>query len=270
MSVGAELPLEDTKPIDADKLRALLRRKYPADQYAMLYEVRDAAGFAAKRSADVMVIGLWPSRGCMIEGMELKISRGDWLRELKKPQKAEAFFQFCDRWWVIASSPDIVKLDELPPTWGLMVPRAGGMGVVRQAPDLKPEPVDRYLLAAMLKRATDTAADSPEVRAAIDNRVKVAESAVEQRVKWATQSADRESREMKTSIEAFEKASGVHLNSYNGGRIGEAVGIVMRGEHESRLDELRRIKSQVSRLHEWMEKHVPDPSPDPTGCSDAK
>ena len=90
----SELPLDeqvdDAKPIDAQRLRALLRRKYPADQYAMLYEVRDAAGFSAKRSADVMLIGLWPSRGNMVEGMEVKISRSDWLRDLKKPEKAEA------------------------------------------------------------------------------------------------------------------------------------------------------------------------------------
>lgn len=173
--MSVELPLEDDgQPIDASKLRALLRRKYPGDQFAMLYEVRDAAGFAARRSADVMVIGLWPSRGCMVEGMELKVSRSDWLRELKKPQKAEAFFPYCDRWWIIAANKDVVRLEELPQTWGLMIPRAGGMGILRQAPDLKPEPVDRYLLAAMMKRATDTAADSPEVQARIEARVTAA------------------------------------------------------------------------------------------------
>jgi hypothetical protein len=258
--MNAELPLEevDAKPIDADKLRMLLRRKFPADQYAMLYEVRDAAGFGASRSADIMMIGLWPSRGCALEGMELKISRSDWLRELKKPQKAEAFVPYCDRWWVIASTPDIVKVEELPPTWGLMVPRGNGMGVIKQAPDLTPKPVDRSLLAAMLKRATDTAANSPEVRAAIDVKTKAALAEVDQKVKWATQAADRENRQLRESIAAFEKASGLSLNSYNGGSIGEAVRLVMKGEHEWRLKELANMKHQVAQLQEWFNKHVPD------------
>lgn len=261
--MSAELPLEDAKPINADKLRALLRKKYPADQYAMLYEVRDAAGFSAKRSADAIVVGLWPSRGCLIEGMELKISRSDWLRELKKPEKAEAFFEFCDRWWVIASTPDIVKLDELPPTWGLMVPRAGGMGVIRQAPDLRPTPVDRYLLAAMLKRATDTAADSPEIRATIDTRVKEAQGRVESEVKSRTYSLNRKVEELQKRIKEFEEKSGVELDHWSGGRIGEAVKLVMKGEHEWRLRELANMKSQARKLVEWLDANIPD-SPAPT------
>jgi hypothetical protein len=260
--MSAELPLEDAKPINADKLRALLRKKYPADQYAMLYEVRDAAGFSANRSADAIVIGLWPSRGCLIEGMELKISRSDWLRELKKPEKAEAFFEFCDRWWVIASTPDIVRLEELPPTWGLMVPRAGGMGVIRQAPELKPTPVDRYLLAAMMKRATNTAADSPEVRATIEARVKDAQSRVESEVKSRTYSLNRKVEELEKRIKEFEEASGVSLDLWSGGRVGEAVKLVMKGEHEWRLKELSNMKSQARRLVEWFEANIPD-SPDP-------
>lgn len=263
--MNAELPLEeDAKPISADKLRALLRRKFPADQYAMLYEVRDAAGHGANRSADVVMVGLWPSRGCQIEGMELKISRSDWLRELKKPEKAEAFVPYCDHWWVIASSPDIVKLSELPPTWGLMVPRGNGMGIIRHAPDLSPKPVDRSLLAAMLKRATDTTMDSPEIKALIENRVKDAQTGLDQRIKWATEGLQRENRELLKGIEEFEAASGVRISSYAGTRLGEAVKLVMTGQHSTRLRELGNIKSQVSRLKDWLDQNIPD-SPDSNG-----
>ena len=263
--MNAELPLDeqvdDAKPIDAAKLRALLRRKYPADQYAMLYEVRDAAGFSAKRSADVMLIGLWPSRGNMVEGMEVKISRSDWLRELKKPEKAEAFFEFCDRWWVVASTPDIVKRSELPPTWGLMVPRGSGLGVLVEAPMLKPSPVDRSLLAAMLKRATDTAADSPEVQALIDLRVKNATDKVDQRIEWATRNLTDENKRLKEAFAEFEKASGLAISKWNAGDIGAAVKLVMRGEHNHRMRSLQAIKSQARDLVEWLDKHVPDSEP---------
>lgn len=260
--MNAELPLneqvdDDSKPIDAAKLRALLRRKYPADQYAMLYEVRDASGFSAKRSADVMLIGLWPSRGNMVEGMEVKISRSDWLRELKKPEKAEAFFEFCDRWWVIAATSDIVKLSELPPTWGLMVPRGKGLGIIVEAPILKPTPVDRSLLAAMLKRATDTAADSPEVQALIELRVKNATEKVDQRIEWATRNLTNENERLKDAFAKFEQASGLKISQWNAGDVGEAVKLVMRGEHSHRMRSLQAIKSQVNSLKEWLDKNVP-------------
>lgn len=256
--MSAELPLEKTTPIDADKLRALLRRKYPADQYAMLYEVRDAAGFQANRAADVIVVGLWPSRGCLVEGMELKVSRSDWLRELKKPQKAEAFFAYCDRWWVIASSADIVREGELPPTWGLMVPRSSGMGVIKQAPDLKPEPVDRHLLAAMLKRATDTTADSPEVRARIDVRVAELKGQERSAKSYELESATRQIAELRKTIADFEAASGVRIESYGGARIGEAVKLVLSGAHSRRLKELHAMKNQARSLVAWLDEHVPD------------
>lgn len=257
--MSAELPLErDPAPIDADKLRSLLRRKYPADQYAMLYEVRDAAGFQANRSADVMVIGLWPSRGCLVEGMELKVSRSDWLRELKKPQKAEAFFQYCDRWWVIAASMDIVRDGELPPTWGLMVPRSNGIGIVKQAPDLKPDPVDRHLLAAMMKRATDTAADSPEVRARIEARVQALKEEKRSSDSYELHRLKNTVEELRKSIAAFEAASGVMIDTYGGGRIGEAVKTVMTGQHSRQIRELQHLKSRAKSLVEWMDANVPD------------
>ena len=180
----SELALETSKAVNADAMRMLLRRKFPADQYAMLYGVRDAAGHQANRSADVIMVGLWPSRGCLIEGMELKISRGDWLRELKRPEKAEAFVPYCDRWWVIAADSDVVRTEELPKTWGLMVAGGRGLRVIEDAPRLKAKAVDRSLLAAMLKRATDTAADSPEVRARVDARLKANEDEFEERVRW--------------------------------------------------------------------------------------
>lgn len=256
--MSAELPLEDASPVDADKLRALLRKKFPADQYAMLYEVRDAAGFGASRSADAVIVGLWPSRGCLMEGVEIKISRADWLRELKKPAKAEAFVPYCDHWWIVAANQDIVRLDEIPPTWGLMVPRAGGLGIVKQAPELKAEPVDRSLLAAMLKRATQATLNTPEVRAAIEARVASEKRDFKQHESYELRTAQNRAEELRKAIKDFETASGVTISEYRGERIGNAVALVLKGEHERRLMELYRIKADVSRLNEWMQQNIAD------------
>lgn len=255
----SELPLEPEQPdskVTADTLRALLRRKYPADQYAMLYEVRDAAGHGASNSADVLMVGLWPSRGCMLEGMEIKVSRSDWLRELKRPQKAEAFVGYCDRWWVVAASPDLVKPNELPPTWGLMAVKARGLSVITQAPALTPKPVDRSLLAAMLKRATDTAANSPEVKATIEARLKAQDDQFEDRVRWRTNHLQSQLSALQKGVDEFEKKSGLKINAYNGGTLGEAVKRIQAGEDwtvKRNLKAFETTRRQVTELYQWFE-----------------
>lgn len=75
------------------------------------------------RRADAVHIGLWQSRGCgRIDVCELKVDKGDWRRELDNPGKAEAWWPYCNAFWIVAPSTDIVPPDELPKKWGLMVP----------------------------------------------------------------------------------------------------------------------------------------------------
>ena len=68
----------------------LLERHYArtgnggSGEYAFLRQVRNAAGFDAKRTFDAVVVGLWPSRGHDIHVIEVKVSRSDWQRELAK------------------------------------------------------------------------------------------------------------------------------------------------------------------------------------------
>jgi hypothetical protein len=46
-------------------------------------QVGDATGADVGRHADVVVMGLWPSRGLKLMGFEIKAGRGDWLGELR-------------------------------------------------------------------------------------------------------------------------------------------------------------------------------------------
>jgi len=133
-----------------------LHCRYPSERYALLEQVRDGPGFSATSSGDLIAVGLWPSRGCEVEGFEIKASRADWLRELAAPAKAENLYAFCDRWWlVVPSVNDVLREGELPPTWGCI--EARGKEKLRAsvaAPKLTPQPIDRFFLAAILKRAT--------------------------------------------------------------------------------------------------------------------
>lgn len=251
-----ELDLEESQPVtSAENIRALLRRKFPPDQYAMVAEVRDAAGFSANRSCDVLVMGLWPSRGLELYGIEIKVSRSDWLRELKDAAKAEAFARYCDRWFVAAGSRDIVKAGELPDAWGLIVPSRQGVTFSKPAAKLQPEPIPRGLLAALLKRACGATLEDPEIRAEIEAKVKAAKA--DQAATHANdlRRARRELELLQQGVADFERASGVRIaDAWNGRAIGEAVAMVRRGEDQRIRDELEGMRDKVERLHERMQE----------------
>lgn len=140
----------------AAMIRTALRRRYPASSWALLFEVGDGTGAGKRRSADAIAMSLWPSRGLFIEGIEIKVSRSDWLRELKKPEKADSIANHCNAWW-IATTPGVIKND-LPAGWGhLELDDTGELQVkVAACTSTDQGAVDRSFLAAILRGASKT------------------------------------------------------------------------------------------------------------------
>lgn len=146
----------------------LLRRKFTTESgngpaYAFVEHVRNDAGFKASRTIDAMTMSLWPSRGLRLAAYEIKCSRQDTLTELRNPAKAEAFMPYVDHFYLVVADRDFVKPGELPETWGLMAPHGGGLAVVKEAPLLEAQPIDRGMLAALLRQAGVAAATQPEL-----------------------------------------------------------------------------------------------------------
>ncbi len=151
----------------AADMRAALRGYRPLPEYALFNEVRNAAGFAANRSCDAITMGIWPSRGLRLEGYEIKVSRGDWLRELAEPAKAESFACYCDRWWIFAPA-GVVKPEEVPENWGwIYLDEKDRVRVGKDAPVLTPQPLTRGFLAALLRRADES--NEGELRRRLDD-----------------------------------------------------------------------------------------------------
>lgn len=234
--------------VDPGYLGRLLRAQLPAEEYALLYEVRDGTGFHASRSADALAISLWPSRGLEVHGFEFKISRADWVKELRNPDKAEKIAAYCDRWWLVVSDEKIVKPGELPPAWGLKAVRGDKLSTITLAGKQEnPTPLDRLFVAAIARAAQK---HSPGARA-IEKAVDAARQAWEKdRAKSDERVAGRrrdEVTELRERIQAFELASGVKITAYPPAKqIGEAVAIVLRGnlriaDHiDSAADQLER------------------------------
>jgi hypothetical protein len=168
------MPHTEASMINLLHHRYSTRSQGTGNRYVAMAHVRSDAGFDAQRTADFMALDLWPSQGLTLHGHEVKISRSDWLNELKDPEKSGAFIPHVDYWWLVIVDKDMVKPGELPKDWGLMA--VGGDGYLRvfkQAPRLKPprlklnewgrpvrDPdagsINRGLAAAMLRAAVKT------------------------------------------------------------------------------------------------------------------
>lgn len=132
-------------------------------RYARAEHVRVTAGFDARRTCDYMALDLWPGglgksrTGPTLHGHEVKVSRSDWLTELRDPDKAEAFRRYCDFWWLVVSDRSIVKVGELPDGWGLIVSSGDSARVaVRAARNEAVEPMTRDLQATFARAVTKT------------------------------------------------------------------------------------------------------------------
>ena len=135
------------KPLNKASIWDQLRRFYPENQYALLSEVRNDAGFNASNAADYIAIGLWPSRGLDIIGIELKMFRSDWLRELKKPEKAEPIFKYCDYFFLLCGDENIARKEEIPENWGYLYSKGNKIKVGKAAPMLYPSHIEKGFLA---------------------------------------------------------------------------------------------------------------------------
>lgn len=141
----------------AQAVMQVLRKRYSAPAWALFESVSNGTGSRASRWSDALAMSLWPSRGLEVHGFEIKVHRNDVLRELKDPKKADEVARYCDFWWLAVGSASIVKPDELPATWGLLVPSSNGtaLKVAKEAKKLKAKALDRSFVAAVLRRASE-------------------------------------------------------------------------------------------------------------------
>jgi hypothetical protein len=133
----------------------------PKPRYVKAEHVRAQSGFD-RRTADFVAVDTWASGKCAIHGCEVKVSRSDWLRELKDPGKSAACMAWCTYWWLAVPDRAIVKDGELPPGWGLLAarPYRGSLRLraVIPAPRRDVPPVPAESMASLLYAVAKTAA----------------------------------------------------------------------------------------------------------------
>lgn len=215
-----------------------LRLRFASPEWALFFEVANGLGIDQRRYADAVAMSLFPSRGLDIHGLEVKRSRGDWLRELKDPKKADVIASYCDFWWLVTSDEKVADKNELPRAWGLLVSNGKELRQVKRAERMKAKPIDRPFLGAVLRRAdqwlTSELKSDARVVAAKEEGRKVG---LEER-NWQLRDDSSELEKLKNAVKEFEDASGVHISTYNAGQIGEAVKAFMYSMKHDVTEEL--------------------------------
>lgn len=255
-----------TKPaqrVTASDLEALIRARYPANEYAMFLNVPDSTGARERRRADAVAINLWPSRGLELEGFEIKVDRRDWLRELKDPAKADVVCRYCHRWWIVA--PEGVVADgELPKTWGLLVPGRKGLKVVVVAPALTPDPPTLAFFASLCRAAQATLTDNAQIdeayqrgrREGHDSAYKLGKEHAEYSSRRTLDSLTRERDDARATITEFTEAVGIGIHKVNAAAIGRAVRLVLDGDMPRYATQLEQMRGTLATALTYVERQA--------------
>ncbi len=229
----------------------LINKKYPPNQYAVLEEVSNAAGFNRSRSADFIIMSLWPSRGLDLIGMERKSYRSDWLSELKKPEKAESFFKYCDYFYLITDNDNVAKLEEIPAPWGWIHVEKNKLITKKEPVKLNPLPLERTLLAALLKRAVckDDYTRNDQIKDKLSERYEAGKISE----KRESERFQKMYGDLLKDVKDFEQASGIDLKnyprwSYGPAKMGDAVKLICNNgvvDLERRLNHLLPTATSV-------------------------
>ena len=161
-----------TRLTDAEKtsrIAALLAEKFPAPQYAPMWECAPQTGGFSCRYADLLVMHLWHSDKLELHGFEIKASKSDLKRELADPEKHQALARYCNRWTLVTWDTAVVGTLELPGHWGwwTVTPDGESFEVQRKPGKLTPEEWPREFVAAMLRRAVDQSPNADFTAAAV-------------------------------------------------------------------------------------------------------
>jgi len=149
--------------IDDSELTSLtknaLKRKYQYPEWGLFFEVTGKNG----RRVDAVAYNLFPSRNWKTIGLEVKVSRSDWKKELKEASKNDWFVGQVDQFYVVAGRKGIVRESELPDGWGLLEMKGGGKlyeVVESQLTEHQDRPIDKEFYMRGVKKAVEKAREA--------------------------------------------------------------------------------------------------------------
>jgi len=243
--------------METEELLEKLSKKFSKPGYVFLPGVRNSTGFPSSiRTADAIAMSLWPSRGLYLHGFELKVSRADWLNELKNPNKAEEIAQYCDFWWLVISDEEIIEKGELPPTWGLMITngRNNTIKVIKEALQRKGAFVPPCFLASILRSATEGMIPEVTIQTEID-RAKERQKSIDS---FEINNFKRQRDEALKAIDDFEEISGLHISTWpiSNREFAKTVKEVIDGKYKEADNAMKKIKDSALKIAKYVDNEI--------------
>jgi len=241
--------------MNTKEVKEALKLKYESNEWALLFEVRNFTGYSSsqQRYADAIAMNLWPSRGLSVLGFEIKVSRSDWLNELKKPEKADPIIKYCDYFYLVVGDKNIVKGGELPDNWGLMIPFGKNrLKIKKDAPKLDSKPLDRGFIASMMRQAMNQLTMENEIRKRVKEKIDERTKYLENIYINERQRLENEIDVMRKAIRDFSDATGVDIYKRYGyvdleSQI-EVIKFLKFGNIGGMMERLRRLGIELSNI----------------------
>ncbi len=247
---------EPAKPITAKQIRVALRGTFAPPAWRIFDEVGNGTGRDLTNWLDCVAVGIWPSVGQELVGVEIKVSKADLKREIDNPAKTEAMMKYMDRFY-LACPANIAGADDVPRTWGLINVWESRTRIVKKAPALTPQPLDRSLLAALLRRAGET--DDGVVNAAVSKALAEQRANEEQRITARVESERRamqaRGKDAEQRLATVLQAAGIGEHEWvNCEQLGRVVGAVYRSGIFCSYSGLSSVAKSVERSASELKK----------------
>ena len=127
------------------------QRKGVSQEWALFFELKNGTGFGRQdRYLDAFAFNLYPSKKHWRVAYEIKVSRADFLSELKKPEKRAFGFDISHEFWY-ACAPDVAKPEEIPEGCGLLVVQGGKLVQKVVAQQRQPRELTMAEMAALAR-----------------------------------------------------------------------------------------------------------------------
>lgn len=211
--------------------------KYLADRYCdsrqwvYLTQVRNSTG-GADRIADAVAFNMYHSTGYEVIGFEIKVSRSDFLSELKDMSKSNEIMEYCDKWYLVVSDPNIVQDGELPKNWGLLVLKGDKLVQKIRPVTQKPKRMPMHFIASIMRRSADevTRIKNQHIhRDDIEEEVRKAEERGYERGRgYNGKNTEEALKSLRENVSAFEEASGIKFEQYRGKEYQKSLGMYVR------------------------------------------
>jgi hypothetical protein len=211
----------------AFEIEQAVRKLYSKNGFTVLSQVRNGTGFSkSPRTADMLAVSTWPSRGLYVEGFEIKSSAGDLRRELALPEKADDIARYCAYWW-LAVPEGLTDNEMIPPNWGVIsVDAKLKATVVTKATRMTPIPMDDLFVCSTLRNFAEGYTPLSEVQPLIERARKEERESAESMRNYRLKSLEE-------GFATFKEHSGIDLIERNGhpvwdlGSIADAVRLIV-------------------------------------------